>query len=168
MFLAFISNQVFNANATACLNNENDKWILHTHLIQRRRGPKIAQYTDGQRLSSSALGFYYRSSLHLRHYGHALDPVRWCPKPFAKEVMWWANAIINCAAVITPFLVLFVLAFLMNLLFSNEQFWRILGLFKSLYVDYVMFMTRRDINLELRVFVFHLLTGFRVWTYMWF
>ena len=76
--------------------------------------------------------------------------------------MWWANAIINCAAVITPFLVLFVLAFLMNLLFSNEQFRRILGLFKSLYVDYVMFMTRRDINLELRVYVFHLLTGFRM------
>ena len=49
-----------------------------------------------------------------------------------------------CAAVITPSLVLFVLAFLMNLLFSNEQFRRILGLCKSIYVDYVMFMTRRD------------------------
>ena len=30
------------------------------------------------RLSSSALDFFYCSSLHLRHYGHALDPVQWC------------------------------------------------------------------------------------------
>ena len=36
--------------------------------------------------------------------------------------MWWANAIMMGAATITSSLVLFVLAFLMNLLFGNEQF----------------------------------------------
>ena len=28
-----------------------------------------------------------------------------------------------------------------------------------------MFLTRRDVNLEPRVYGFHLLTGFRMWTY---
>ena len=94
------------------------------HLIQRRRGPKIVQYTDGQeQVIEQRPWFYCRSSLHIRHFGHALDPVRGCPKPIAKEVMWWANAIIMicAAAAIAPSLVLFVLAFLINLLFSNEQ-----------------------------------------------
>ena len=36
--------------------------------------------------------------------------------------MCWANAIMICAAVITPSLVLFVLAFLINLLFSFDAF----------------------------------------------
>ena len=35
--------------------------------------------------------------------------------------MWWANAIMIRAAAITQSLVLFVLAFLMNLFFGNEQ-----------------------------------------------
>ena len=82
--------------------------------------------------------------------------------------MWWVNAIMIGAATITPSLILFVLAFLMNLLFGNEQFRRILGLCKRLYVDYVMFLIRRDVNLEPRVYGFHLLTGFRMWTWMWF
>ena len=49
--------------------------------------------TVRKRLSSKALNFYYSSPLHLRHYGCALDPVYWHPKPFAKGVMWWANAL---------------------------------------------------------------------------
>ena len=165
MFLFFTLNQIVYVNATACL--KNDKWnSLHTWYRGDAARRLFSIPTVRIRLSSSALGFYYRSSLHLKHYGHALDPVRWCPKPIAKEVMWWANAIMNCAAVITPSLILFVLAFLMNLLFSNEQFWRILGLCKRLNVDYVMFLTRRDLNLEPRVYGFHLFTGFRMWTYM--
>ena len=36
--------------------------------------------------------------------------------------MWWANAIMMGAATINLSLVLFVLAFLMNLLLGNEHF----------------------------------------------
>ena len=32
----------------ACTAVKTTNEILHTHLIQRRRGPKIVQYTDGQ------------------------------------------------------------------------------------------------------------------------
>ena len=74
-FLSFTSSQVVYADATACL--KNDKEIPHTHLTQRRRARRLFSIpTVRNRLSSSALDFYYRSSIHLRHYGHALDPVR--------------------------------------------------------------------------------------------
>ena len=33
---------------------------------------------------------------------------------------------------------------------------------QRLYVDYAMFLSRRDLNLESRVHRFHLLTGFRM------
>ena len=41
----------------------------------------------------------------------------------------------NCAAVITPSLGMFALAFSTNLLFGSERFERIVGLCKKLYVN---------------------------------
>ena len=86
--------------------------------------------------------------------------------------MWWANAIMVGAATIAPSLVLFVLAFWINLLFGNEQFLRTSGVCKNYMYRlayYVMFLTRRDLNWESRVhFEFHLLIEFRMWTCMWF
>ena len=52
------------------------------------------------------------------------------------------------------------LAFLMNLLFGNEQVLTHFGFVYRLYVDYVMFLTRMHLNLEPRVYGFHLLTRF--------
>ena len=51
-----------------------------------------------------------------------VGPSSLMPKTNCKEVVWWVNAIMNCAAVITPSLGLFARAFSANLLFSNEQF----------------------------------------------
>ena len=73
-----------------------------------------------------------------------------------------ANAIMMGAATITLSLVLFVLAFLMNLLFGNEQFLTYFRCVQRLYVDYAMFPSRRDLNLESRKHLFHLSTGFRM------
>ena len=39
---------------------------------------------------------------------------------------------------------------------------------QRLYVDYAMFLSRKDLNLESRVHRFHLSTGFRMKTCMWF
>ena len=73
---------------------ENDKWnSSHTWYRGDAARRLFSIPTVRIRLSSSALGLYYRSSLHVRHYGHALDTVRWCPKPIAKEMMCWANAL---------------------------------------------------------------------------
>ena len=65
---------------------ENDKWKFFTHLIQRRRGPGNDQYTNGQdQVVEQCTWFYYRSLRHLRHYEHALDPVRGYPKPIPRR-----------------------------------------------------------------------------------
>ena len=99
-----------------------------THLIQKRRGPKVVLYTDGlEQVIEQRASLLLPLLTHLRQYGHALDPVCWCPKLIANDVMWWANTLMIGAAVITPFHVRFVLALLMNLVFNNEHFWRILG-----------------------------------------
>ena len=55
-----------------------------------------------------------------------------------------------------------VLAFLMNLSCGNGQFLTYFRCVQRLYVKYVMFLTRRDLNLEPRVYGFHLLSGFRM------
>ena len=116
---------------------ENDTWnSSHTWYIGDAARRFFSIPTVRNRVSSSELDFYYRFSLHLRYYGRALDPVRWCPKLIAKEVMWQANSFMICASVITPSLVLFVLAFLLNLFFIDEPFGRSLGFCKD-YIETV-------------------------------
>ena len=94
-----------------------------THLIQRRRGPEIAQYTDGQdQVIEQRTWFLLPLLTPPKTLRACVGPSSLMPKTNCKEVVWWANAKMNCAAIITPSLGLFVLAFSINLLLSNEQF----------------------------------------------
>ena len=92
--------------------------------MQRRRDPKIVQYTDGQDQVIEQRTCFLLPLLTLPKTLRAcVEPNSLMPKTNCKQGdILWANAIIICAVVVTPSLILFVLAFLMNLLFSNEQF----------------------------------------------
>ena len=83
IFMSSISNpvRVVHDNAATAPTMKN---VSLTHLTKRRCGPEIATYyTNVQDQVIEQCKFSRRSSLHMRHYRHALDPVRRCSKPIA-------------------------------------------------------------------------------------
>ena len=96
-----------------------------THLIQRRRGPTIVQYTDIQEHVTEQRTWFLLLLLTLsKILGACVGPSLLTPKTNGKE----GDAVGKCysqlirASVITPSLVRFVLVFFINLFFGNEQF----------------------------------------------
>ena len=92
MFLSSISCQVAYVNATAFVLKMANKWQFFIRLICRRRGPEIAQYTNGQdQVIEQRTWFLLPLLTPLETLRACVGSSSLMPKTNSTEVVWWAK-----------------------------------------------------------------------------